>query len=163
MSTRTKTIEWQDPMILVKALGKKTGLEFLLGLTAGTLPPPPISRTLGFGLVEVGEGWARFEGTPDESHYNPIGLVHGGWSATLLDSAMGCAVMSTLDAKSAYTTSQLSVNLVRALTQDTGKVSCEAKVLHRGGRVATAEGRLLDAEGKLLAHATTVCAILSRR
>jgi uncharacterized protein (TIGR00369 family) len=137
------------------------GLEFIRALMDSELPPPPIAELLGFGPVEAGPGRVVFELVPEERHYNPIGAVHGGVAATLLDSAMGCAVQTTLPAGTGYTTLELKVNFVRALTVDTGPVRCEGEVVHRGGRVATAEGRIWEqATGKLVAHATTTCLVL---
>jgi uncharacterized protein (TIGR00369 family) len=137
-----------------------SGLEFLQKMAAGELPPPPIAALMGFGLVELGEGFATFDVEPAEYHYNPIGVVHGGLAATLLDSAMGCAIHSTLPAGVGYTTLELKVNFIRALRGGMGRVRCEAKVIHVGGRTATAEGRVVDDDGKLYAHATTTCLIL---
>jgi uncharacterized protein (TIGR00369 family) len=141
----------------------RTGLAFLQAIIAGTLPPAPISATLGFELAEASEGVARFRGVPAANQYNPMGAVHGGWACTLLDSAMGCAVMTTLDAETGYTTAQINVHLTRAITKDTGPVIAEGKLVARGSRVATAEGTLRDARGVLLAHATTTCVILPRK
>jgi uncharacterized protein (TIGR00369 family) len=116
---------------------------------------------MGFEILDAGEGRAVFAVVPDEYHYNPIGTVHGGLAATLLDSAMGCAVETTLDPGVGYTTLELKVNYVRAMTRDTGRVVCEATVVHRGGTIATAEGRLVEeATGRLLAHGTTTCLVL---
>jgi uncharacterized protein (TIGR00369 family) len=159
---RTRTFSWQDPYVTSAAAEGRTGLEFLQALIAGKVPPPPIALALDFTLVAASEGFARFEGNAAEFHYNPIGVVHGGIACTLLDSAMGCAVMSTLDAKHAYTTVQLNVNLTRPISRDTGRMIAEARIVHRGGRIATADGRLTDGAGKLLAHATTTCMIFPR-
>jgi uncharacterized protein (TIGR00369 family) len=120
----------------------------------------PIGKLMGFGPVELEEGRVRFEALPGRQHYNPIGSVHGGLAATLLDTAMGCAVHSTLPDATGYTTLELKVNFTRPITVDTGRVLCEGTLVHRGGRVATAEGRLwAEASGKLLAHGTTTCLI----
>jgi uncharacterized protein (TIGR00369 family) len=135
------------------------GLAFLEALIAGELPSPPIMQTLGFRLAEVETGRAVFRATPEYRHYNPIGTVHAGFAATLLDSAMACAVHATLARGEAYTTLEFKINLVRPLTDKTGPVAAEGRVLHRGRTVATAEGFLKDAGGKLYAHATTTCAI----
>jgi uncharacterized protein (TIGR00369 family) len=135
------------------------GLAFLQALIAGDLPAPPIAETLGFWLVEVETGRAVFAGTPEFRHYNPIGVVHGGFAATLLDSAVGCAVHSTLAKGEAYTTLELKLNLVRPLTDKTGLVRAEGRVLHRGRQMATAEGYLRDGADKLYAHATTTCMV----
>jgi uncharacterized protein (TIGR00369 family) len=135
------------------------GLGFLKAIIAGTLPQAPMSEMLGFHLVEAEQGRAAFEGLPEFRHYNPIGSVHGGFTATLLDSAMGCAVFSTLLKGDAWTTLELKLNFVRPLTKDTGLVRAEGRLLHRGRSVATAEGDLKDGAGKLHAHATTTCMI----
>jgi uncharacterized protein (TIGR00369 family) len=135
------------------------GLSFLQAMIDGAMPVPPIAETLGFRLVEVSDGRALFRGTPAFRHYNPIGVVHGGYAATLLDSAVGCAVHATLKKGEGYTTLELKLNLVRAITQETGPVEAEGRIVHRGRSVATAEGYLRDADGRLYAHATTTCMI----
>lgn len=135
------------------------GLTFLKAVVAGTQPQAPICELLGFRLTEVDTGRAVFEGIPRFEHYNPFGTVHGGFAATLLDSALGCAVASTLANGEAFTTLEFKINLVRALTENTGPVRAEARILHRGRTVATSDGDLKDAGGKLYAHATTTCMI----
>jgi uncharacterized protein (TIGR00369 family) len=160
--SRERQFQWADPQTLFRGAQGKTGLAFLTAMLKGELPAAPISVALGFKLVHAEEGLARFEGWPDEYQYNPMGTVHGGWSATLLDSAMGSAVMTTLDEKSAYTTLEFSVHLVRTLTRDSGAITAEGRVVHRGSRVATAEAKLLDASGKLFAHASTTCLVMPR-
>ena len=134
-------------------------MEFLRKVVSGELPRPPISALMNFGLAELEEGRAVFTVEPAEYHYNPIGVVHGGLAATLLDSAMGCAVHSTLPAGAGYTTLEIKVNYVRAMTAGTGLVRCEARVIHVGGRTATAEGYVTDADGKLYAHGTATCTL----
>ncbi|HEX8494957.1 MAG TPA: PaaI family thioesterase [Pyrinomonadaceae bacterium] len=156
---RTRTINWEDPRALAEAARGISGMEFLRKVVAGELPRPPISALMNFGLAELGEGRAVFTVEPAEYHYNPIGVVHGGLAATLLDSAMGCAIHSTLPAGAGYTTLEVKVNFVRPMTAETGVVRCEAEVIHVGGRTATAEGRVLDEGGKLYAHGTTTCII----
>ncbi len=136
-----------------------SGLEFMRGIMQGRFPPPPIAAALKFELVEVEEGRALFEGVPEFAFYNPIGVVHGGYAATLLDSCMGCAVHSSLPAGQAYTTLEIKVNFVRAITDKTGRVRAEGRVIHPGNRAATAEGHIYDAQGKLLAHGTTTCLV----
>ena len=158
-NARTRTFSWADPRALAEAARGLTGLEFLKKVASGELPRPPISALMNFGLAELEEGRAVFTAEPAEYHYNPIGVVHGGLAATLLDSAMGCAVHSVLPAGAGYTTLEIKVNFVRALSAETGPVRCEARVIHVGGRTATAEGKVLDAQGKLYAHATTTCII----
>lgn len=135
------------------------GLDFLRAMIAGTIPQAPIGETLGFHLIEVDPGRAVFEGTPELRHYNPIGTVHGGFAATLLDSALGCAVFSTIKKGETWTTLELKFNMVRRLTKDTGPVRAEGRIVHRGRTVATSEGDVRDAAGKLYAHATTTCMI----
>jgi uncharacterized protein (TIGR00369 family) len=139
------------------------GLSFLKALIAGTLPPPPITQTLGFRLTEVEEGRAVFEGVPEFRHYNPIGSVHAGFAATLLDSALYCAIQSTLPKGEVATTLEIKINLVHGLTTDTGNVRAEGRVIHRGRTTATADGALRDGAGKLYAHASTTCMILSAK
>jgi uncharacterized protein (TIGR00369 family) len=126
------------------------------------IPHAPIAELVGFDLVEAGEGRASFELDPAERHYNPLGTVHGGIAATLLDSAMGVAVHTTLNAGETYTTLELKVNFVRAITEATGRVVATGSVIHRGGRVATAQARLTDEDGRLLAHGTSTCLIMIR-
>jgi uncharacterized protein (TIGR00369 family) len=157
---RTRTVTWQDPRPLAEAGRGVSGLEFLQRIVSGELAPPPFAALLNFDLVEVGEGHAVFAVNPAEYHYNPIGVVHGGLAATLLDSAMGCAVHSMLPAGAGYTTLEIKVNFIRAMTAETGRVRCEAKIVHSGARTATAEGRIVDETGKLYAHGTTTCLIL---
>jgi uncharacterized protein (TIGR00369 family) len=137
-----------------------SGLEFIAAVRDGDLPPAPIKDLLGFDLVESSEGRTVFALLPEERHYNPIGAVHGGVAATLLDSAMGAAVHTTLPLGSAYSTLETKFNLVRAITADTGEIRAEGVVIHRGRRVATAEGRITRAsDGKLLAHGTSTCLV----
>ena len=128
-------------------------------MLAGALVPSPMASLLGYDLVEVGEGRAVFAVTPAEFHYNPAGHVHGGFAATVLDSAMGCAVYSLVDLGETYTTLELKVNYLKPITVASGPLRGIGTVLHRGRRTAMAEGRLEDAAGKLLAHATTTCLI----
>ena len=135
------------------------GLSFLKAIIGGTLPHPPISELLGFHLVEVENGRAVFEALPEYRHYNPIGTVHAGFTATLLDSALGCAIFSTLAKGDAWTTLELKLNFVRPLTKDSGPVRAEGRIVHRGRTVATSEGDLKDRAGKLYAHATTTTMI----
>ncbi len=143
------------------ARGRKlAGIEYIRQIFEGELPPPPIAELMGFRGVEFERGRAVFEMTPGPQHYNPIGSVHGGVALTLLDSAMGCAVHTTLEAGVGYTTLEVKANLVRPISAETGLIRCEGTVIHAGSRVATAEGRLVDATGKLLAHGTTTCLIL---
>ena len=137
----------------------KSGLELFKAMLAGELPAPPISRTLDFILVEAEHGRVVFQGRPGIAHYNPMGIVHGGWFATLLDSALGCAVGSILPAGKAYTTAELKVNIVRPLTDKVPFVRAEARVIHGGGRMATSDARLTGPDGRLYAHGSTTCFI----
>lgn len=156
---RTRTYSWQDPMNGAKIAPTMSGLEYMQAIKSGELPPPPIAVTLGMDIREIEEGRVIFSVEPAEYHYNPIGVVHGGLAATLFDSAMGCAVQTTLPKGVGYTTLELKVNFVRPLTSKTGRVFCEGKVIYVGGRVATAEAKLTDSQGKLYGHATTTCMI----
>ncbi len=137
----------------------KTGLQVMQALLAGELPYPHIADTLDFSLVEVGEGRAVFQGTPQLKHYNPLGGVHGGWYATLLDSALGCAVHTMMPAGRAYTTAELSVNIVRGASVKTGPLRAIGTVIHCGRQLATAEARIVGPDGKLYAHGTTTCLV----
>ena len=144
------------PLTLLKDM---SGLEFLRRIVDGRLPRPPITETLGFDLAEVSPGFALFTMTPQFRHYNPIGTVHGGVAATLLDSSMSCAVQTTIEAGLGYTTLEIKVNMVRPITEKTGPVRAEGRSLHTGRRSATAEGKILDAAGTLLAHGTATCIV----
>src|SRR6478752_10376782 len=135
------------------------GLGFLKAIVGGTVPNPPISELMGFHLVEVEKGRAVFEGVPEFRHYNPIATVHGGFAATLLDSALGCAIFTTLAKGEAWTTLELKLNLVRPISKDTGTVRAEGRIIHRGRTVATADGTVKDRAGKLYAHASTTCMV----
>ncbi len=157
---RTRNVTWHDPSISARTALSLAGITFLRAIAEGRIPAPPIAELMGFELVEVGEGRAVFSVEPREYHYNPIGVVHGGVAATLLDSAMGCAVHSALPEGRAYTTLEIKVNYVRALKRDTGRVRAIGKVIHVGGKVATAEGSLVDAADKLYAHGTTTCLLM---
>lgn len=158
---RTRTVTWGDPFEVPKAAAGRSGIELLRDVFAGKLPAPPITATMGFRGVEVADGRAVFEGEPGEHLYNPIGSVHGGFAMALLDSAMGCAIHTTLQAGERYTTLEVKTNFVRPITVETGLVRCEGVVIHRGATIATAEGRLVAADtGKLLAHGSTTCLIV---
>jgi len=138
----------------------KTGLEIMQALLRGELPAAQIAKTLDFMLIDVGPGLAVFQGTPGPSHLNPMGTIHGGWYATLLDSALGCAINTMLPAGSGYTTAELSVNLVRAIGSKAPRVRAEGKVIHCGRQLATAEARLYGPDGTIYAHGTTTCLVL---
>ena len=135
------------------------GLTLFEGLLEGRYPAPPIAKVLGFTLNEVERGRVVFRYTPVYDHFNPLGTVHGGIAATLLDSVMGCCIHTTLPAGKGYTTVEIKVNYVRAMTDKTGPVTAEGKVINVGSRIATSEGRLHDGAGKLLAHGTTTCLV----
>jgi uncharacterized protein (TIGR00369 family) len=157
---RSLTISWQDPIAAFDAGKNLSGLEYMKEMIAGRIAAPPIMSLMGFRLTEVGDGLAVFECEPGEQHYNPIGVVHGGLAMTLLDSAMGCCVHTRLPPRTGYTTLEAKVNLIRAITRKTGTLRATGKVIHLGGKTATAEARLEDAAGKLYAHGTTTCIIL---
>jgi uncharacterized protein (TIGR00369 family) len=154
----TRTITWKPPIVDVAKIASMSGLEYLQYLIDAD-HSPPISQLLDFKLARFGPGVAVFTGTPAEYHYNPIGVVHGGFAATLLDSALGCAVHTTLKPGFAYTTVELKVNYVRPLSTTTGPVEAEGKIIHVGSRLATAEARITDSAGKLYAHGSTTCMI----
>lgn len=159
--SRSRTLVWQDPVPTAAAGATMTGMEYMTAVVTGQLPPPPIAVTMRLRPVELEEGRVVFEGEPGEEHYNPIGVVHGGYAATLLDSALGCAVHTTLPAGVAYTSLGLEAKFTRPITRDTGRVLCEANVLYRGRRQSTAEATLTAADsGKLLAHGISTCMIL---
>jgi uncharacterized protein (TIGR00369 family) len=157
---RTRTITWEDPVPGARAGRAMSGLDYLKAIQEGRIPPPPIAVLIDMRIVEVSEGRVVFAAQPAEFHYNPLGAVHGGLAATLLDSALGCAIHSTLPAGTSFTTLEVKVNYLRPMTRETGLVYSEGKVIHVGGRIATAEGRITDADGKLYAHGTTTCIIL---
>lgn len=142
-------------------LTRLSGIEILRGMMDGTYPAPPFSKTTGIWLTSVEPGRVVFEGAPSLDFLNPLGVVHGGWTAAILDSAMGCCVHTVLEPGQGYTTVEFKVNLVRAVLPTSGVVRCEASVVHCGRRFATSEGRLVDGSGKLLAHGTETCAILA--
>ncbi|GEC08015.1 phenylacetic acid degradation protein [Streptomyces spinoverrucosus] len=154
---RSRTFEWGDPQVSAAAVGRASGLEFLRDVLAGRLPAPPIAATLNFTLDEVESGRAVFTMEPGEEHYNPIGSVHGGVYATLLDSAAGCAVQSVLPAGMGYTSLDLNLKFLRPITVDTGKVRAVGTVLNQGRRTALAQAELFDTTDRLLAHATSSC------
>jgi uncharacterized protein (TIGR00369 family) len=160
MPERELTVTWRDPSELAARARESSGVDFLRAIVAGELPKAPIQELLGFSLDEAAEGRVVFSLEPGEQHYNPIGSVHGGVAATLLDSAMGAAVHSTLAQGSGYATLEVKFNLVRAITADTGRVIAEGNVIHAGKTVATVEASLRSAaDGKLLAHGTSTCLI----
>ncbi|MEO7000941.1 MAG: PaaI family thioesterase [Ktedonobacterales bacterium] len=154
---RVRVVRWQDPLVGWELGRRLSGIEYLRAIRRGDLPHGPIMLLLGFHFTEVDEGRVVFTLEPGEHLYNPIGVVHGGAAATLLDSAMACAIQTLAPAGVGYTTLELKVNYVRPLLTTTGPVRAEGKVIHAGKRIATAEGRVTDASGKLYAHGTTTC------
>jgi uncharacterized protein (TIGR00369 family) len=138
---------------------KMSGLEFVQGLASGELPLNTIAQTLGYDVIEAESGRVVITLIPTEAHLNPAGTVHGGLTATLLDSCMGLAVQSTLDTGVAQTTLEFKISLLRPITLDTGPIKAEGKVLNCGRRIGTAEGWVTDGRGRLLAHGTTTCLI----
>ncbi|MFN8499312.1 MAG: PaaI family thioesterase [Anaerolineae bacterium] len=160
--SRTRTITWEDPLIGANAGREMTGLDYLQAIVRGELPPPPISALVGQRFESIERGRVVLSIEPAEYHYNPMGSVHGGVWCTILDSAMACAIHSMLPLGVTFTTLELKVNFLRPMTVDTGRVTCEGKVIHMGSRVATAEARLVDERGKLYGHASTTCIALHR-
>jgi uncharacterized protein (TIGR00369 family) len=159
-TTRQRSFTWEDPAATAAVGLELAGLEYIQRIVQGTLPPPPIARLFDFTIAAADHGHATFAMEPAEWMYNPIGMVHGGVAATILDSCMGCAVHTTLEAGVGYTTTDLQVRYIRAMGSDTGRVLADGRVVHVGRRTATAEGRLFsEADGRLLAHATTGCVI----
>jgi uncharacterized protein (TIGR00369 family) len=156
---RRREVSWEDPMVGAALALDLSGLDYLRAIAEGRVPPPPIAVLLGMGIAEVQPGRVMFSLDVGEHLYNPIGSVHGGVFCTLLDSAMACAVHSTLDRGQAYTTLELKVNLVRALTVGTPSVLATGQVISAGRRVATASGQITGPDGTLYAHATTTCLV----
>lgn len=157
---RRRLVTWEDPLIGAQAARNLSGLEYLLAMKNGTLPVPPVMKLIGLEGFEAMEGRVVFAFTPEESHYNPIGTVHGGVITTVLDSAMGCTVHSTLPAGVGYTTLELKVNFLRPLTTQTGLVRCAGRIIHSGSKSALVEAQLTDGPGKVYAHAVSTCLIL---
>ena len=142
-----------------EVLASMSGLDFLRKMFAGELPHATMMQQVGLVGGRAEQGHVIFRAAPGPEHYNPIGTVHGGFAATLLDSAMGCAVQSMLPAGTVYTSLEFKISLIRAITRDTGEVRAEGRALNVGRRIGTAEGRLLDGKGRLLAHGTTTCLV----
>ena len=154
---RSRHVTWEDPLGGATAALELTGLDFLRGIAAGRVPPPPVAVLLGMSLLEVEPGTVTFQLDVGEHLYNPIGSVHGGILCTLLDSAMGCAVHTTLPLGRAYTSLEVKVNFVKALTVDTASVLAKGQVITSGRRIATASGQVVGTDGTLYSHATTTC------
>jgi len=153
----TKTLDEELPPDRTETRRIMSGLEYMRKMMTGELPPSGMVQLLGLKLVEVSEGRAVFTVQPDERHYNGLGIAHGGLAATLLDSALGCAINAMMPAGKIFTTLEMKINYVRPITRERGELRCEANVIHVGGRVATAEGRITDEDGKLYAHGTATC------
>lgn len=160
---RTRTVSWEDPLRTASQGFALSGVDYLRAMMKGTLPNAPIAALMGLALEEVEEGRVVFGVDPGEHHYNPSGVVHGGLLATLLDSAMGCAVHSLLLPERGYTTLEIKVNYLRAIKGETGRVLGIGTVVHKGNQIATAEGRVVDQSGKLYAHGVTTCLLLAPR
>jgi uncharacterized protein (TIGR00369 family) len=160
-AVRSRTITWDDPGRLAARGRELSGLELLKEIMAGEIPAPPIALLMGFQPIEVEQGRAVFTALPGPEHYSPLGAVHGGLAATLLDTVMACAVHTGLEAGVGYTTVELSLNYVRPITEATGPIRAEGRVVHLGSRIATAEGQVhAEGDGRLLAHGTTTILIL---
>ena len=174
-STERTLAEWRVRGDLVRAcrrgvgLGRpeqfagRSGMQIFEAMLAGEIPAPPITETLNFTLVEAAPGRAVFQGEPLFAHFNPLGTVHGGWIATLLDSAVACAIHTMLPAGKTYTTLELKVNYVKGLTEQVPLVRAIGEVIHSGGKIGTSQGRLVGPDGTLFAHATTTCIVLDAR
>jgi uncharacterized protein (TIGR00369 family) len=157
---RSKEVSWYDPATLADEAAKLSGRDFLQGIVDGRLPPPPIAELLGMRLVSVGDGEALFACEPDEAVYNPIGTVHGGWLCTLLDSAAGCAIHSTLPAGVGYSSTEIKVSFLKALRADAGVIEVTGRVLRVGRRIGFAEAHARNLSGDVVGHATASAAIL---
>lgn len=158
---RQRLVSWEDPTPSAGKARTMSGLAYMQAMIDGHYPPPPIASVMNMRLDAVERGRATFSLLPDESLYNPIGSVHGGVAATLCDSALGCAVHTTLEAGQAYTTVELKVNYIRPILATTGRLTCIAQVIHAGRRTATADCRIEDERGKLYAHGSTTCLIFA--
>ncbi|MBL8678135.1 MAG: PaaI family thioesterase [Myxococcales bacterium] len=160
---RERTFAWEDPRAAARAGAALSGIEYLRAIATGALPQPPIGMALGMRLTQVSEGRAVFECTPDETHFNLIGTVHGGLAATLIDSATGCAIYSTLGLGDRWTTVNLSVDYLAGLDEHSGPIRCEANVVRVGGTIAIADARVLDGRGALVARGSTTCLVRRAR
>jgi uncharacterized protein (TIGR00369 family) len=152
---RSKTVTWEDPLAGAALAKTMSGLEYLQAMLDGVIPPPPIVNLMGFGMQSVEVGTVTFTAAPDESHYNPIGTVHGGLVCTLLDSVLGCAVQSTLPKGQGYTSLDITVSYLRPVLATSGTLTAVGRVTKPGSRAAFAEGTVHDAAGKLVATATS--------
>jgi len=156
---RTRTFSWSDPQLNAAQLGKVGGLELLQMMSRGELPAPPITHLMGTGRIVAELGRVVVTLEPQEFHYNPLGSVHGGVLATLLDTATGCAVHSTLPAGVGYTTIDLTTRFLRPASIASGVLTCEGTIISKGRRTALAQAQITDARGGLVAHATSTCMI----
>ncbi|WP_296148448.1 PaaI family thioesterase [uncultured Flavobacterium sp.] len=159
---RTRNFTWEDPKIGAEKARKMSGLDYLNAMNSGEIPPPPIIKTMDFTLDKIEKGKISFGFTPEEFHYNPIGTVHGGVIATILDSAMGCTIHSVLEEGIGYTTLELKINYLKAVTIDSGKLTAVGKIIHGGKSTALVEAQLVDENGNVYAHAVSTCMILRK-
>lgn len=160
---RTHTIVWEDPKTSARDVSAITGLDYLMAIKDGKISSPPVAKLVGYRIAEVEEGRAVFELKPAEYHYNPFSTVHGGIVATLLDTTMTAAVLSTLPKGLACSTIEIKVNYIRPVTQKTGLIQCVAETIHVGSRIATASGKVFDEKKKLVAHGVSTCTIFQRK
>jgi uncharacterized protein (TIGR00369 family) len=158
--TRERLVQWEDPAHTIEFVRRSAGIEGIRAIQRGDVPRPPISALVNFTIAEVEEGRVVVEGYPGEEHYNPIGVVHGGFALTIFDTAMSCAIHTLLPAGVGYTTTDVQVRFIRGVTTATGAVRCEGRALHVGRSTAVGEAKMYDREGRLLAIGTTACAIL---
>jgi len=159
MTTRSRTIDWEDPAEMAAKGQAMAGLDYLRAMISGEIPPPPIVKLMGISMSSAEAGFVKMVLPIGEYLYNPIGSVHGGVAATLLDSVMGCAVHSVLPAGRAYSTLEIKINYLRAITLATGEVTAEGRVVNAGRKAAFAEGKIVDAAGKIYATGSTTCAV----
>ena len=159
---RTRTITWHDPGVYSTAVDR-SGIDILRAMLRGELPKPPAAELLDFRGTEIEDGRVVFEMRIGEFHYNPLNIVHGGMTTALLDTVLGCAVMTKLPPGVTYTTVDLNVHFVRPVTTASGPLRAEGKVVHFGTRIATSEGKVFDAQGKLVVHGSCTCLILNQR
>ena len=156
---RIRTITWDDPKTSARDAQSISGLDYLCSIKMGEISPPPIARLVGYKISEIERGHAVFELEPGEYHFNPFATVHGGIASTLLDTTMTAAVLSTLSKGFSCSTLEIKVNFIRPIIIKTGKVTCEAGIIHLGSRIATAKGKIMDSQGKLHAHGISTCMI----
>lgn len=160
IAARTWTLTWNDPQPAIDAAKTLSGIEYLRAMAAGELPGPPMAALIDMRFDEVASGRVVMSALPREVHYNPMGTVHGGFTATLLDSAMGCATLSRVPLGSFFTTLELNINFTRPMTAASGRVSATGTIIHAGSRVITSEAKLVDGAGKLIAHGTSTCMVM---